>query len=337
MTSRTNQPQFDLHNPNPDDRPFGPMPGITGDPSEAKVDTIAAYAFDTLTLSEHWLLSGGVRWDEVDIDYESRSFTTGAVTALEKSEGLLSWNAGVIYKPVEQVSLYLSHATSQDPTVDAGAVGAGLSTTPTAANNVNLDPEKTRHYELGAKWNAFDEALALTAAIFRTEKTNARTRLDNTQPFVLAGELRVDGVELGVSGNIAENWSAFGGYVYLDSKIESSANPIEINAALLQTPEHSLSLWTTYQLPLGLEVGVGAQFIDEVVRSRAGTATGVLENVLSSYWLVDAMASYPLTSSITLRLNASNLTDEFYVDRIGGGHYVPGAGRTAYLTADVRF
>lgn len=333
----TNQPGFDLYAPNPNDRPFGPMPPITGDPSETNLDTIAVYAFDTLALNDQWLLSGGLRWDEVDVEYESRSFTAGAITRLQKSEGLLSWNAGVTYKPSANGSVYASYGTAQDPTVDAGAVGSGLSNLPTAANNVNLDPEKSRHYEIGTKWDLLDAALSVTAAAFRSEKTNVRTRLDNTQPFVLSGEMIVDGVELGVAGNISERWSAFGGYVYLDSKIKSSANPIDVDAVLLQTPEHSLSLWTTYTLPFELTLGAGAQFIDRVVRSRAQTTTGVVENALSSYWLVDVMASYPLTDSITLRLNASNVTDEFYVDRIGGGHYVPGAGRSAYLTADIRF
>lgn len=333
----TNQPGFDLYAPNPNDRPFGPMPAITGDPSETNLDTIAVYAFDTLALNERWLLSGGVRWDEVDVDYASRSFTTGAITRLQKSEGLLSWNAGVTYKPRPEGSVYLSYGSAQDPTVDAGAVGAGLSDAPTAANNVNLDPEKSSHYEIGTKWSLLDAALAVTAAAFRSEKTNVRTRLDTTQPFTLSGEMVVNGVELGLAGNITDRWSAFGGYVYLDSKIDSSANPIEVDAVLLQTPEHSLNLWTTYTLPFELTLGAGAQYIDRVVRSRTGTTAGVVENALSSYWLVDVMASYPLTDLITLRLNASNLTDEFYVDRIGGGHYVPGAGRSAYLTADIRF
>jgi catecholate siderophore receptor len=208
----TNQPGFDLYSPNPDDRPFGPMPPNTGNPSETQLNTIAAYAFDTVTLTEHWELTGGLRWDEVDVDYELRDLVTGRVTRLNKSEGLLSWNAGVVYKPREEGSIYLSYGASQDPTVDAGAVGAALSDVATAANNVNLDPEESQHYELGTKWNLFDARLLLSAAVFRTEKTNVRTRLDNTTPFVLSGEHRVDGVELGVTGAITENWSAFGGY-----------------------------------------------------------------------------------------------------------------------------
>ena len=334
----TNQPNFDLYNPNPDDRPFGPMPPITGNPSTTDLTDIGVYAFDTIHVSEHWELSGGLRYDDVDIDYEIRDVATGVVTKLDKSEGLLSWNAGVVYKPRAEGSVYLSYGTAQDPTVDAGAVGAGLSLDPNAANNINLDPEESDHYELGVKWNLYDAALAISAAAFRTEKTNVRTRLANNVPYVLSGEQVVNGIELGVAGNITDHWSAFGGYVYLDAKIDSSANPIEVDGVLLQTPENSLNLWTTYAFPFGLTIGAGAQFLDEVVRARSGTvATGVVENILESYWLVDAMASYTLTDSITLRLNATNLTDEFYVDRIGGGHYVPGAGRAAFLTADIRF
>ena len=34
---------------------------------------------------------------------------------------------------------------------------------------------------------------------------------------------------------------------------------------------------------------------------------------------------------LTLRLNAYNLADEDYVDRVGGGHFVPGAGRVSAM------
>ena len=49
------------------------------------------------------------------------------------------------------------------------------------------------------------------------------------------------------------------------------------------------------------------------------------------------MLTYPLNDTITLRLNASNLADEEYIDRVGGGHFVPGPGRRVTLTANLRF
>ena len=56
-----------------------------------------------------------------------------------------------------------------------------------------------------------------------------------------------------------------------------------------------------------------------------------------SYWLTTALVSYGVNRHLTLRLNAQNLTDEQYVDRVGGGHYIPGPRRQVTLSADVGF
>ena len=40
---------------------------------------------------------------------------------------------------------------------------------------------------------------------------------------------------------------------------------------------------------------------------------------------------------MALRLNATNLADEEYIDRVGGGHFVPGPGRRVSLTASIKF
>jgi catecholate siderophore receptor len=68
-----------------------------------------------------------------------------------------------------------------------------------------------------------------------------------------------------------------------------------------------------------------------VFRNTANTTS------VPSYWLLNATAAYGVNENLTLRLNANNLTDEDYVDRVGGGHYVPGPGRSFGLTADVAF
>ena len=49
------------------------------------------------------------------------------------------------------------------------------------------------------------------------------------------------------------------------------------------------------------------------------------------------MASYEMSERVSFRLNVINLADEEYVDRFGGGHYIPGAGRSAQLTAYLSF
>ena len=326
----TNQPLTDINDPDPSQDPLGPMPANLGNPSETNLDLVALYAFDTVQLSPKWELTGGARWDSVDVDYSLLNRATGAVTELTRSDQMLSWSAGAVFKPRPNASVYASFGTAFNASVDAGTVGAALSDVPTAANNVNLDPEKTENLEIGGKWEIDNGRAIITGALFRTTKTNARTRSATTEPFVLDGEQQVDGIELGVNGHLTERWTVLAGYSHLNSEFVRSSNPAEVGAQLAFTPENTFNVWTDYRLN-GLSFGGGVQYMDSVFRNAANTAE------VPSYWLAGAMAAYDVTNSLTLRLNANNLTNEHYVDRIGGGHYIPGPGRSLMLTAELGF
>jgi catecholate siderophore receptor len=255
---------------------------------------------------------------------------TGLVTELARADEMLSWGAGAVYKPRKNASIYASFGTSFNASVDAGAVGAALSDVPTAANNINLEPEKTENLEIGGKWEVGNGRAIVTGALFRTTKTNARTRSATTEPFVLDGEQQVDGVEIGVNGHLTERWTVLAGYSHLKSEFVRSSNPAEEGAQLAFTPENTVNVWTDYRLN-HLNFGGGVQYMDSVFRNAANTAE------VPSYWLAGAMAAYDVTNSLTLRLNANNLTNAHYVDRIGGGHYIPGPGRSLMLTAELGF
>ncbi len=327
----TNQPQTTLIGPNPDDRPFGPMPAIAGNPSEASTTTAGVYLFDTVSLGSQWQVNGGLRFDRSAVDYTSLAVATGITTDLSRTDDIVTGRAGLVYKPRVNGSIYAGFGTSANPAADAAATGTALSDVPTAANNVNLAPERTRNFEVGTKWDLYRERLALTAAVFRTEKTNARTRNAANEAFVLAGRQRVDGVEFGATGQVTSRWTVLAGLSLMDSDIAASANPAEQGANLALVPERSFNLWTTYQVVAGLTVGGGAQFQDNVFRNTINTTE------VPSYWLVNAMASYPVNSHLTLRVNGNNLTDTQYVDRVGGGHYIPGPRRAVIVSTDVRF
>ena len=329
----TNQPQLtDPLNPDPNEAPLGPMPPIAGNPGHAEVDLIAVYAFDTLTLSDSWELNGGVRFDSYDVSYRVNDATTGdVVTDLDHSESNFSWQAGVAYKPRPNGTIYLGYGTSVDPSFDAASTGVQLSEDQTSASNVNLDPEESRNIELGTKWDVLDNRLSLTAAIFRTEKTNARTRNAAADPFVLEGKQIVEGLEIGVAGNITEAWQVFAGAVWMDSTIKASAVPDEVDNNLAMTPETSYNLWTTYRLPFGLTVGGGVQYMDNVYRNAVNTQAA------PSYTLLGLLAAYEVNDNITLRLNVDNVTNEAYISNVGGGHFIPGPGRSGFVTADLSF
>ncbi|MBM0108474.1 TonB-dependent siderophore receptor [Steroidobacter sp. S1-65] len=332
----TNQPQItDFFNPDPNAAPLGPMPANTGNPSETEIKNIGLYLVDTIQLNEQWAVTAGLRRDDVDVDYQLRNFASGAVTDdLSRSDEEFTYQAAVTFKPVAEGTLYVAYGTGFDPTVDAGTTGSGLSGSPTQANNVNLPPEESSNIEAGVKWELFDRRLALNGAVFRTEKTNLRTRNLNSDPFILDGEQRIQGLELSASGMLNDAWSVFAGASFLDAEYRFSANALENGQELPLVPEVSANAWTTYVLPFGLTVGLGVQYIDDMVRSRNATLG---ELVVDGTTLVDVMASYVVNDTVSLRLNVLNVSDEDYVDRFGGGHYVPGAGRTAQLTAFLSF
>lgn len=322
-----NQPQTDFFNPTPSDQPFGPMPAISGTPSTAEADTLAPYLFDTIKLGEHWEVNGGARFDHIESEHESGGATLG------RTDDLLSWRAGIVFKPRENGSIYFGYGTSFDAALD-GNTGLSLSTNANNFGNVNLDPEEARSFELGAKWDFFNERLSLNAAVFRTEKVNARTRASNGDPVTLDGEQMVQGIEFGVSGSITANWNVFAGYAYLQSEIKQSNYASEVGAEFGNTPKHSFNLWTTYQLPWHVQIGGGANYVGERFNNSSSNANA---RRAPAYWLFDAMLAYEINKNFTLRLNAYNLADERYIDRVGGGHFVPGAGRSAMLTAEFKF
>ena len=327
----TNQPQTALANPDPRQDPMAPMPANNGNPEDTSLALAGIYAFDTLQLGSRWEVTAGLRWDSAEVDYELTNVSTGAQTRLGREDRMLSWNSGIVFKPRANSSIYASYATSFNPTVEAGAGGAALSGSPTAVNNVNLAPEESRNLEIGAKWEAAGGRATASAALFRTEKTNARTRGVNSEPFVLDGEQRVEGVELSLTGNLTDRWSVLAAYAHLDSEFVASRNPLEQGAALAFVPENSFNVWTEGRLPGGFSIGAGTQFMDSVFRNATNTAE------VPSYWLVNAMAAYDVSSALTLRLNVNNLADEAYVDRVGGGHYIPGPGRSVTINAEFGF
>jgi catecholate siderophore receptor len=329
-----NNPTTDLYNPNPYD-PFNGRIFQTGAYTDTATDSLAFYLFDTVELSKQWLFTGGVRWDSVDVDYSARAAAPAlTMTNLARDDSEPSFKAALTYKPQENGSIYLGYGTSFNPSTENLTYIAP----PTGANNTdslfNADPEESNTLEFGTKWDLFDEKLALTAAIFRTEKTNARTT-DPADPTVvtLTGEQVVQGFEIGFSGAVTEKWRLIGGYTFLDSEVKESAVPAEVGSEVSNTPEHSFSLWSVHDLTDKLQIGAGVQYVGE----RYNNNNRETRQLAPDYLVVDAMVSYQVNDNVSLRLNGYNLFDEEYIDRVGGGHFVPGQGRSVSLTASFNF
>ncbi|WP_037001132.1 TonB-dependent receptor, partial [Pseudomonas fragi] len=277
--------------------------------------TKAAYVFDTIELDPKWLLNAGLRYDAF-----STTANTNAASGRTKASNdshFFNWQTGLVWKPLDNGSVYLSYATSATPpggVVGEGVEGNGL-VAPGSTITSDLKPEETVNYELGTKWDVFHDRLSLTAAIFRTEKKNTRVLTDSFT-YENAGESRVDGLELSASGKITDKWQVFAGYSYLKSELVDPGQKANrngtINTAAVSdkgnempnTPKNSFSLWTTYEVMPKLTIGGGAFYVDEVYGDTANTV------YVPAYTRYDAMASYKLTKNIDLQLNVQNLTDK---------------------------
>ncbi|WEK10688.1 MAG: TonB-dependent siderophore receptor [Candidatus Pseudomonas colombiensis] len=319
-----------LNNPSPGDAWNGTIKDSRAF-TDTDTKTAAAYVFDTLKFDEQWSLNLGLRFD----DYQTRSsgYATRAPIgdfSRENSSQLWNYQIGLVYKPLPNGSVYAAYSTSSNP---AGETSGNGSLELTAANT-SLEPEKNRNYEVGTKWDFFGDDLSLTAALFRTEKTNARIDdPDGGTTQVLDGEQQVNGVELTYSGKLTRNWKVYGGYTYMESEVVKTTLAADEGNHTPSTPRNNFTFWSTYDVvPEKLTIGAGATFVD----SQFGNIANSVE--IPSYWRYDAMASYKLSKNVDLQLNVQNLTDKRYFDQVFQTHYAHvAAGRTALMSANFHF
>jgi catecholate siderophore receptor len=328
-------PVTDLFNPDPEQL-FIPTITPTGAASQAKSTSLAMYAFDTVKLNDKLQADLSLRWDRIDVNYITVAATTLVRSEFGRIDRALSGRAGLIYKPVAKGSIYGAYSTSFNPSYD-GAFGLTLAGT--GVNNSALPPERSRNFEVGSKWDVTSQLFA-TVAVFRTEKTNAKSTDAVTGATVLAGDQLVKGVEFGFSGSLTDRWGVFAGLSLMDGRIKESLVSAEIDRRLSYVPEQSFNVWTTYRLPPNVTIGGGAQYTGGYFLTNTNTlATANLQAIqrLTRYWLVSAMGSYRVTAHVDLQLNINNLANERYIERANTGHVIPGPGRSIVIGPMIRF
>ncbi|WP_221030739.1 TonB-dependent receptor [Actomonas aquatica] len=319
-------PETDLLNPNTRD-PYNGNITRTGAYGQGEGETVSFYAFDNVFAGQQWQVFAGARYDIFDAT-QTNVETDGSSASVSRQDEELSTRLGFIYKPQENASFYIGYANSFNPSAE------GLSLSSRRTDLSDVDPEQTDSYEVGVKWDTFNSRLSLGAAFFLTEKTNARTPgIDpNDPPIVLDGRERVQGIELSAAGRITRRWDVFAGLSVMESEVLASNTADLEGVELGLTPHTSFNLWSTYRITDAFSIGGGTQYMDSVSRNTSATA-----DEIPDYWLFSAMASYRVNDALTLRLNGTNLTDEDYIDRIGGGHHIPGQARQVLLSAYYSF
>ncbi|MEN4982688.1 catecholate siderophore receptor Fiu [Acinetobacter modestus] len=350
-TKAPTTPAANLYNPNHDDV----MPELvyTGAYSDGETKTAAAYLFDTVKLLDNRLqFNGGVRLDYYHTDYEALAVATNATTLaitktpthLKAHDTLVSWKLGSLFKPTENSSLYASYAKSLTP---PGSSNFGLSTETTgtqAANNPRGEPQETNHYEVGGKWDVLKNKLALNAAIYHTENENQFTQDPITLNWLQEGKTRVQGVELGVVGQITDAWNISAGVAHMKTKqknqqtFNTTTGEKTATDSVRWSPDWTASLWTTYDIA-GFKLGLGARYVDEQKRVITDSTAPANMPKVPSYIVFDAMAGYSFNKNASVNLNVYNLADKDYISALnnGGSRFVLGQPRSAALTFNYKF
>ncbi|MBV8156802.1 MAG: TonB-dependent siderophore receptor [Dyella sp.] len=299
--------------------------GFPGAPTYTHTNVASAYLFDSVKLSDRWLFNAGTRFDRFDV-----SSTQAGAPDLNNTSNLFSYQLGLVFKPVETVSLYASYGTSANPPGANSGLGGG--TDQITATNQNLAPERSRNIEVGAKWDVLDRRLSLTSALFQTDKTNARVS-DGLGGTVNAGSQRVRGAELGVAGNLTNKWRVFGGYSYLDAITTDAgpANPSASGLPMVMVPKHNFVLWTYYDVLPKLSIGGGATISSLTYASVSATT----RKWTPGYARFDAVATYRIDKTMDLQLNVQNIFDKKYYSSAYPIYATWAPGRSAVVTLNV--
>ena len=250
------------------------------------IEVTSVYIQDQIEISDELQILIGGRFDTFDITVDDIK----AGTSQSREDDEFSPRAGLIYKPAENVSWYLSYSESFLPR-------SGEQYKKLTASSAALDPDVYENMEIGVNYNIRPN-LSLRASFFDNEQTIA-TRDESGEGAEIVG-LQVDGFELEVKGQVNDQLYMQLGYSNMDGTTSSGGEPREI-------PDHTLSLWTTYQVndQFGYGIGFTRQGDSNISNNKPGL-------ILPEYTRVDFAAYYDVSEDLAIRLNIENLTDKVY-------------------------
>ena len=255
--------------------------------TQSDIEVTSIYIQDQIDVTDNFKVLLGGRLDNFDITV--RDIKKGTSESREDEE--FSPRAGLIYKPQENISLYVSYAESFLPR-------SGEQFKKLDANAARLDPDVYESTEVGVKWD-IRPGLSFTASYFDSEQTVATRDSDTGENSEIIG-LQVDGIELELKGQVTEKLSLAIGYSDLDGETAKGGEPREI-------PEYTASLWATYEVNdrFGIGLGITSQGESNIKNDKPGL-------ILPDYTRVDFAAYYDLADDLSIQLNVENVTDELY-------------------------
>ena len=304
----------------------------SANPAFNHIETTQAsiYVQDQIRFSPHWQLVLGVRYDNLEIDFNNLNPPTATSPArIVVEDDLISPRAGLIYQPIDVLSLYASYTVATLPR--AGAQMTGL--TPT---NQAFDPEEWENREVGVKWDVTPR-LAATLAVYQLDRTNVIVPdPNNAAVSILVDGQRTRGVEVGLTGQLTDAWSVAGGYAHQEAEITQTQSATVIDGARIgQVPENTFSLWNRYDFTPRWGVGLGVIYSSDQLVAIENVVTPASNVTLPSYTRVDAALYWTISDMLKLQANVENLFDEEYFPNAHNNNNItpgsPLAGRVSVV------
>lgn len=273
---------------------------------------------DSIQFNPQWALIVGAT--HVQLKYQDTDY--------KKSE--LTPSVSLVYKPIENLSLYSSYMEG----LELGGIAAD---TYGGYNVVNarkaMDPLMSEQIEVGAKLTLGDTLL--TVAIFEIDKgLEYYDVTDITKPtYVQDGRQVHKGIEFTATGKITDNLTAITGITLLDPKTkENKNNPLLEGKRPQDVADKFAKLYLEYtpfnNMDLAFNSGI----------NYTGSFYGDTMNTdkISSYTLVDLGARYTTNTTIyplVFRLNVNNAFDkEYWIN----SNYL-GDRRTIHASVQMKF
>jgi len=287
------------------------------DDTEADVSVFSVYLQDEIEISEKLDIIIGARFDSFDIDV----YNVVADESRSRTDEEISPRFGVVYKPMENVSLYGSYSESFLPR--SGEQFANIN----GSNNA-LDPNTYTNVEAGVKWD-FSSNLSFTAAVFEIEQSSPQVA-DNDPSTLDVIDSETTGFEAQLQGQLTDQWFVSAGYSRLNGEIVNRNGATGLRPREL--PENMFSIWSGFQLNDQFGFGAGLTYQDESFINNSNSA------VLPAFTRVDAAVFYDVSDNFRVQLNVENLTDELYFPTSHSTHQATvGAPLNARLTISGQF
>lgn len=299
--------------------------------SRNELTSTSVYFKDNWHLNDQWILVFGGRQQHYDQYGDQGVGSTYQLNRDDNGDAFVPF-VGLVYQPTDAVSLYGNYSRSFVPNDTVDDQGN------------TFDPEEGRSYELGIKYNPSDR-LNVNVAVFDIVKKNvvSTTTVNGETLAELSGKVGSRGLELDVTGRLAERWDLIGTYAYTHTEIlDDALNPANEGKRLNNAPMHTASLYLTHHLAFPEQTGQwhaggGARYVGERPGDNANSFW------MESYTVADAFLRWDLPTKdykTRLQLNVDNLFDkEYYPSNTGAGQLQVNVGepRTARLTASVTF